>query len=325
MEGLLALLERDDVAEVHATSEGIPTTPQQRGATQLCIALRRGQDLIGLQTASRRGYRESFGNAERRIARGIAQLASLILEHARVREELERSNRLKSDFVATMSHELRTPLNIIIGYVDLVRQGEFGPVTVEQSDTLQRVEKNAAKLLSLVDSTLDLSRLERGEAPLDLRSFRFADLADEIRAEMADESEKPGVALVFDVPNGLSVCSDAIKLKVIVRNLVDNALKFTANGSVTVAAVRQDGGLAVSVTDTGVGISADVLPIIFDPFRQGESSMTRRFGGVGLGLYIVRRLLDVLGGSVTVDSQVGRGSTFRISVPSLTLPKSTRA
>jgi signal transduction histidine kinase/CheY-like chemotaxis protein len=324
MQGLLSLLERDDFAEVHATNEGIPTTPQQRGATQLCIALRRGQDIIGVQTAGRRGYRESFGNGEQRIARGIAQLASLILEHARVRDELERSNRLKSDFVATMSHELRTPLNIIIGYVDLIRQGEFGPVTAEQSDTLQRVEKNADKLLGLVDSTLDLSRLERGEAPLDVSSFRLVDLADEIRAELADECEKSGVPLVFDVPKGLSLYSDVIKIKVIVRNLIDNALKFTANGSVTVSAAPQDNGLAISVTDTGVGISADVLPIIFEPFRQGESSMTRRFGGVGLGLYIVRRLLETLGGSVTVESEVGRGSTFRISVPSLTPPPSTR-
>jgi signal transduction histidine kinase len=322
MENVLSLLEQDDVGEVHATPAGIPTTPEQQGSTQLCMSLRRGSELIGLQVANRRGFVGSFNNAERRIARGIAQLASLVLEHARVRDELERSNRLKSDFVATMSHELRTPLNIIIGYVDLVLQGEFGPLTGEQTDTLQRVERNANKLLGLVDSTLDLSRLEKGETPLDLSSFRLTDLVDDIRVEMDYESAKPEVTLLFDVPTGLSICSDAIKLKVIVRNLVDNALKFTPCGSVTVSAAKQNGGVSISVADTGVGICSDVLPIIFEPFRQGESGMTRRFGGVGLGLYIVRRLIDTLGGTISVESEVGRGSTFRVSVPSLSHPRS---
>jgi signal transduction histidine kinase len=319
--GLLSQLEHDEVAEVHTTDESIPTTPQRRKSTQLCIALRRGRDVIGLQTASRRGCGESFGNREHRIARGMAQPASLIVEHARVREELEWHSRLKSEFVATMSHELRTPLNVALGYLDLVLDGEFGCLTTDQDRVLQCARKSARKLVSLVDSTLDLSRLEKGMAELEVRSFRLADIADEIRDEMRDECSRPGLVVTFDIPRELSLCTDNVKLKVVVRNIVDNALKFTRSGSVKVSATKREGGTVISVTDTGVGISAEVLRIIFEPFRQGDSSTTRRFDGVGLGLYVVRRLLDVLGGTISVESEVEHGTTFRISVPDLLPPE----
>lgn len=316
MQGLLSRLEHDDVAEVHTIPLEVLTRLPQRATAQLCMALRHGRELIGIHVATRYDKGRPFGTTHARIARGITQLASLALGHARVREELERSNRLKSDFVATMSHELRTPLNIIMGYNDLLQDAEFGPVTPEQADILRHIGKSAGQLLGLITATLDLGRLEKGQVSLDLQPVHLADMLREIAAEARDQREATDVHFVCDVPLDLPPFqTDPGKLNVILRNMIANAFKFTERGTVTVAARAHQGGVEIAVSDTGVGIAPDILPIIFEPYRQGERSMTRRFGGVGLGLYIVRRLLDLLTGTITVDSTVGCGSTFTVWIP----------
>jgi signal transduction histidine kinase len=163
---------------------------------------------------------------------------------------------------------------------------------------------------------LDLSRLEAGRLPLELADCDLPHLIGELAAETRHLQEKPGVSLIWNVAPQLPLLhTDAIKLKVVVKNLVSNAVKFTESGSVVVDVRARDAGVDISVTDTGIGIAADALPIIFEPFRQADSSPTRHYGGVGLGLYIARRLLDMLGGSITVESEVGRGSVFRAWVP----------
>ncbi len=311
---VLSRLGEDDVAEVDTAALDIPAAAHRRSSTQLCIALRCGQDLIGLHLAQRRNG-ESFGTVERRIAHGITQLASLTLEHVRVRQELEGANRLKSDFVATVSHELRTPLNIIMGYTDLFRDGEFGPQTLEGVDALDAVDKNARELLDLINSTLDLSRLDRGQLPVALELVHLAAEVTDIAAETSNRLDKQGVRLVVDVPTDLAVETDPLKLRVILKNLMSNAFKFTDRGKVTLTARAQPGGIEISVADTGIGIAPDITPIIFEPFRQGESAMTRRFGGVGLGLYVVWRLVNLLAGTIHVESEIGRGSTFRVWLP----------
>jgi signal transduction histidine kinase/FixJ family two-component response regulator len=316
MRDLLSCLEQDDVTEVRTPALDALTTPQQGDTIQMCMALRRGRELIGIQVVKRRDYHGPFAATHKRVGRGITQLASLMLEHARVRQELERSNRLKSDFVATMSHELRTPLNIIMGYLDLALEGDFGAITPELSDVLGRAAKSAVELLDLINATLNLSRLEKGETSVDLEPVDLTELVAAVAAQTFDAPSKPGVSLICEVPPDLgSIYTDSVKLKVILRNLIANAVKFTDEGSVTVAATAHAAGVTISVSDTGIGIKPDVVPIIFEPFRQGESSMTRRFGGVGLGLYIVRRLLDILGGTIAVETEVQRGSTFKVWIP----------
>lgn len=313
LEDLLAQLAADDVAEVHTSGAGA-LMPQQRAAHQLCIALRRGSEVIGIQVANR--SIDGFEATHHRIGRGIAQLSSLVLEHARVRQELEQSNSLKSDFVATMSHELRTPLAAIMGYTDLLLKEEYGSITSAQFDTFRRIDKSARDLLELINATLDLSRLDKGGAQLDRQWLHLAELVGEIAVEERERRGRAGVLIIQRVPADLPpLYTDHVKLKVVLRNLIGNAFKFTEAGSVAVGATPHREGVEVYVSDTGVGISAEILPIIFEPFRQGEHASTRRFGGVGLGLYIVRRLLDLLGGTVTVDSAVGRGSTFRVWLP----------
>jgi signal transduction histidine kinase/putative methionine-R-sulfoxide reductase with GAF domain len=319
MSELLARLEQEDVALGDTIPPALLSMPGRRQLgvmSVLCMALRRGKELIGLQVALPRGRAEPFTPAQRRIAQGIAQVASVALEHARVVKELERANRLRSDFVATMSHELRTPLNIIMGYNDLLRDEVFGSLTHEQIDVLQRIDESAQQLLELITTTLDLSRLETGRLPLELKDCCVPDLISEVDAETRHQQDKPGLSFVWNIaPQLPRLHTDPVKLKVIVKNLISNAVKFTELGSVTVDVDTRDNGVEFAVTDTGIGIATVILPIIFEPFRQGDSSATRHHGGVGLGLYIVRRFLDLLGGTISVESEVGRGSVFRAWLP----------
>ncbi len=290
---------------------------------QLCSALRRGNEVIGLLVAERR-HGESFNADELRIGAGLAQLASLALEQARLMDELARASRLKSEFVATMSHELRTPLNVIMGYSDLLLDGAFGSLAPEQEQVFRRIDTSTRQLLDLINATLNLSRLESGHAPLDLEKVCLPEILDQVEAETRELSQRRGLKLTLAAEGPLpEVVSDPAKLKVVLKNLVGNAIKFTEQGTITVRAkANDDGGVDITVSDTGVGIDAETLPIIFEPFRQGDSSSTRRFGGVGLGLYIVQRLLAMLGGSIEVESVVGQGSVFRIHLPREPIPTS---
>jgi signal transduction histidine kinase len=325
---LLAELAHADVAPGGSTAPDLFTGALQRrfGATaSLCIALRRGAEIVGLQVALCRNRREPFSPSQRRIAAGIAQIASMALEHARILEELARANRLKSEFVGTMSHELRTPLNAIIGYTDLLLEGAFGRLSAEQRGVQRRIYTHAMALLDLISATLDLNRLEAGRIALDVKPTSLAELAREIDAEIGVRRQRPDLAFRWQLtPDLPPIRTDPAKLKIVLKNLIVNAIKFTEAGKVSVCAEAVSRGMLVSVSDTGIGIAPQALDSIFEPFRQADGSSTRRHGGVGLGLYIVKRLLDVLGGSVSVESAVGRGSTFRVWIPPAPEARSAR-
>ncbi|HEV8715809.1 MAG TPA: ATP-binding protein [Candidatus Binatia bacterium] len=252
-----------------------------------------------------------------------AENHTLLLEAKRTAEELltakeeaEAADRAKTEFLATMSHELRTPLNAILGYTQLFLTETFGTLTAEQDYALQRVEKNARELLDLISAVLDVSRLRAGQLPVEIKEVRVAELLKEIETETQEIREQTNVMSVWKVERGLpSLYTDPGKLKTVIKNLIGNAVKFTEKGSITVDAHGYESGIEIDVIDTGVGISADELPIIFEPFRQLESTRTRQFSGTGLGLHIVKRLLELLGGRIAVESEVGRGSIFRVWVP----------
>ncbi len=286
------------------------------GAAVLYLALRRADELVGVQTAALGRPGERFSPSQLRIARGIAQLASMALEHARIVDELDRANRLKSEFVAMISHELRTPLNAIIGYADLLHEGVFGEVSSAQDEALRGMRRASHELLRLIEDVLDLSRLESGRVSVDLRPTSIPELLAELEAELDELRAGSPVAVLVEVaPDLAAVRTDPAKLKAVVKNLATNALKFTDDGRVRLSARRRDAGVEIAVADTGVGISPEHLEIIFEPFRQADGTSTRRHGGVGLGLHIVRRLVGVLGGRVAVESTLGQGSTFRIWIP----------
>jgi len=318
---LLDRLHTESLVNVNMSTFGstnLGSMPSQYGITvSLIAALQRGGEVVGLYTAGYRGRTEPFGAQQVRTARGIAQLGSLALESARLIEELEHANRLKSEFVATMSHELRTPINIIMGYHELLLDGVFGALAGEQSDTLRRAEKAAKALLELITATLDMSRLESGRVEPDVSAVNLSEVIRNVDAETRElHDKKPEVRFAWRIEAPLPlIWTDEVKLKVVLKNLINNAIKFTDEGSVVVGVHPQPAGIEFSVTDTGAGIDPALHAEIFEAFRQVDSSSTRRYGGVGLGLYIVRRLVDLLGGTITVESAIGRGSTFRVSLP----------
>jgi two-component system sensor histidine kinase BarA len=231
--------------------------------------------------------------------------------------ELEEANRLKSEFLATVSHELRTPLNVIIGYTGMLGEGAAGPVSDEQQHLLGGISRYSRQLLDLITSVLDFSRLTTGRVAMRVERFELAPMLDDIQALHAAHLADSRVALIVRVaPEVPTLETDRVKLQEVIRNLVDNAVKFTSAGMVTVQANAGEGGrIAIEVRDTGCGIAPEELPYIFDEFRQIGDSRTRDTGGVGLGLSIVKRLVDVLGGTIAVSSTLGVGSTFRVEVP----------
>jgi signal transduction histidine kinase len=317
---LLERLEREDVVHVTVTNaQELLLEPCLRLSGEqvaLYLALRCGKALFGVLSAGYRTRLQPFSPQQRRIAWGLAQFASLILEKARLLEETKRANSLKTDFLATMSHELRTPLSIIIGYIDMLLEGDCGELSAAQSEFLRRISSNANELFELISATLDISRFEAGRLPIELREVELTELMTELQQDMADRIIRPGVTVEWRAPSSpFFFHTDRAKLKMIIKNLLGNALKFTEQGAITVEARPLTDGVEMIVSDTGVGIPAEILPVIFDMFRQGDNVSARRYGGVGLGLYIVRRLLDLLGGTVSVESMMGRGSTFRVWAP----------
>lgn len=240
--------------------------------------------------------------------------AEAILHEAK--EAAEAANRVKSEFLATMSHELRTPLSVIIGYVDLFVEGTFGPLTEKAEGCLQRIRNRAVELLELIVAMLDLSRLEEGRLPMQITEGRIPELLEELQAETQELKEATKLEFAWKVDTKLPpLYTDLGKLKTVIKNLIGNAVKFTDQGRITIAAHNREGGVEIAVTDTGIGIPQAELVVIFEPFRQVDNSPTRQHGGTGLGLHIVKRLLELLDGRVSVESEVGRGTTFRVWIP----------
>ncbi len=240
-----------------------------------------------------------------------------LLERVRShRDDVRELHRLKSDFIATMSHELRTPLNVVMGYSDLLADEAFGALTTEQRGVLDRIQVSARELFELVTATLDLNRLEAGETPVQVDGVDVAALLAELAADTEARPRGDDLVVEWQVSPALPpLRTDRDKLWTVLRNIVGNAIKFTERGRVTITVDADPDAMVFAVADTGIGISDEHLPIIFDMFRQVEAADTRRFGGVGLGLYVVRRLLEELGGEVHVESRLGHGSRFRVRLP----------
>jgi PAS domain S-box-containing protein len=284
----------------------------------LVVPMVRSGQVSGALVVGHRVRRGAFSARERRISEGIAAQAAVAVENVRLVEALRRANKLKSEFLGTMSHELRTPLSAILGYTELMRDGAIGPVAGEQSEVLDRMLLNGRALMELINMTLDANRFEAGRVTVETTDFTLEELFGELRNEFAIGAARDGVALRW--PERVTVGplrSDRSKLKLVLRNLIDNALKFTLAGSVTVS-IDSDASpdcLRISVRDTGVGIPSDSLSQVFEMFQQVPGAALSARGGVGLGLYLVRRYVDVLGGAVVVRSAVGEGSTFTVDIP----------
>ncbi|GAM65798.1 sensor histidine kinase [Vibrio ishigakensis] len=260
----------------------------------------------------------------------ILSLIAYLVYHQRVKEfaenesinqaaleKLEQANEAKSTFLATMSHELRTPMNGVLGLAEIIRED------TKEADTKEHVQvilDSGRHLVTLLNDILDISKVEGGELKLEKCPFRLSELIDLVSNSLGSISETKGVALKItsDVPEHLSLVGDPSRVRQIVFNLVGNALKFTEQGSVDLHFELDDGeqqGLLIRVKDTGVGIERDKLDTIFAPFQQADLSTTRKFGGTGLGLTIVKQLTHLMGGDIQVFSQFGVGSKFTVILP----------
>jgi PAS domain S-box-containing protein len=252
----------------------------------------------------------------------LVDVTAVVLAEAAVAEARDRAveaSRLKSDFIANISHEIRTPLNGVLGLTQILAETSLDPKQQSYVDTIRRAGDD---LLQLLNDVLDLSKVEAGAMRAETVTFDPVHLVRSTAQLFEPNAECRGLALEVNIPDDLvtSASGDPTRIRQVLSNLVSNAIKFTDRGHVTVTAAQEPHGvdgiqLRVTVADSGIGISAEHQEAIFEPFAQGDSSTTRRFGGSGLGLSISRRLVEMLGGRLTVESKPGLGSSFTMWVP----------
>jgi signal transduction histidine kinase len=312
------ILAQREVALSDQPADAATAALMQRWETRALLGatLQQRQAVVGVLLAGTQDPVARFSERSSELFGGICQHVAIALSNVRLVADLRRANDLKSEFLSTMSHELRTPLNVIIGYADLLHDETFGRLIAEQQDVIERLRRNAYSLLELINATLEVNRLEAGRSGVQLREVELRQLLTELQLDTESLPRHTGVALRWEVPRTNELLrTDPVKLKIVVRNLVGNALKFTKRGSVAVQVGFDQRGklLDLTVRDTGPGIDAEHLPKIFDMFHQAPGDASR--GGVGLGLYIVRRFVELLGGRIAATSRVGEGSVFRVSLP----------
>ena len=311
-------------------NEAMDATTSAIGATQigvdaksyLGVPIMVGNEAIGAISVQSTQQEGRFTEADQHLLGTIAANVGVAIQNARLfaetheaRAAAEEANKAKSTFLANMSHELRTPLNAIIGFTRIVRRKADGVLPEKQTGNLDKVLTSAEHLLSLINTVLDIAKIEAGHMDVTASSFNVAQLVDQCATTAAPLLE-PGVALVKDcAPDLALVHSDQDKIKQILLNLLGNAAKFTHRGTITMTAATANLTLSVAVADTGIGMTEEAIGRIFEEFQQADTSTTRQYGGTGLGLSISRSLARLLGGDITVTSAPDGGSTFTLRVP----------
>jgi signal transduction histidine kinase len=279
------------------------------------VPLDSGRHCIGLLSAvctTAKGFRQRDLN----LATELGRHAALAIENARLYRDAEAANEAKANFLSVMSHELRTPLSAIIGYTDLLDRGVVGDVNEKQSTYLGRVRASSNHLLQIIEEILAFAGTEAGKESVRPEAATLAELVDGVTAVAEPLAAETGLDFDVDVEDGDTVTrTDPRKVRQILLNLVSNALKFTEDGSVALRARSEGDELVFEVEDTGVGIPEDRHESIFDRFWQMEDALTRKAGGTGLGLAVGRSFATLLGGTLTVQSEPGDGSTFTLRIP----------
>lgn len=274
--------------------------------------------LAVLTTTSR-----TFSLDDERILQTLADQAVHAITNAQLYTQLQsalqreqEANQQKSTFFASASHELRTPLNIILGYIDLIREGVIGQVDRATVETLDRVRKSVLHLIALINDLLDLARIERAEFHIHQEPVDTEKLLQEICSQWEKVIHDKGLSFrrVGDCPLP-RITTDKARLRQVLDNLLGNAVKFTVAGHIAVGASAPDHSLEIWVEDTGIGIDPADQGRIFDEFQQVKSGTTPQSGGVGLGLAVSKKLVLLLGGTLTVESLPGQGSTFTVTLP----------
>jgi signal transduction histidine kinase len=288
----------------------------------LIVPLLRLDQIVGALVVRSKAPGE-FPKSTVELLETFADQSVLAIQNARLFREIEDKSRQlaeasqhKSQFLANMSHELRTPLNAILGYTELMADGAYGEPSEKMMGVLKRLESNGRHLLGLINDVLDLSKIEAGQLVLELSDYTVQDIAQTVRSTLeplaADKKLAFKVELATELPPGRG---DGRRLTQVLINLVGNAIKFTDAGEVAIKAEANNGSFHVSVRDTGPGISAADQAKLFQEFQQADNAITKKKGGTGLGLAISKRIVEMHGGKIWVESQVGQGSTFAFTLP----------
>lgn len=284
----------------------------------LCLPLKVHGRTIGAMTMATSESGRHFDEHDARVALDAATRAALVVDNAMAYEQLHAANQLKDEFLATLSHELRTPLNAILGYARMLRSGILKEDRKAQA--LETLERNATSLTQMVEDVLDVSRIAAGKIRLNIQAVNPADVLRDALATVTPAADAKGVRLesILDTQIG-PVSGDPDRLQQVIWNLLSNAVKFTPRGGrVQTRLQRVNSHIEVTVSDTGIGIREDFVPHLFERFRQGDSTTTRAHGGLGLGLAIAQRIVELHGGRIEAFSPgEGKGATFRVELPEM--------
>ncbi|HEX7556646.1 MAG TPA: ATP-binding protein, partial [Leptolinea sp.] len=291
-------------------------------AAQAAVAIQNAQMHKTLQHHARE-LEDRVTERTGELARRVAEVEELNLSTQKLNENLkeavkkaESADRLKSAFLATMSHELRTPLNSIIGFTGILLQKMVGPLSEEQEKQLGMVQGSARHLLELINDVLDISKIEADQIVIFNEQFDVVESIRKSLEKIKPMADKKGLEILFDVdPASITIISDRRRVEQILLNLLNNAVKFTEHGQVGVHCRVKKDMLVTSVSDSGIGMKLEDVQTLFKPFRQIDSGLTRQYEGTGLGLSICKRLVELLGGEISIDSEPGKGSTFTFTLP----------
>jgi signal transduction histidine kinase len=312
-------LEDQQSRIIYATDETVPAdTAHLLGSTGLQTLV-----LVPLVDQGRSLGLLSFGSHKEqpiaeeliRLAETLGELTSDAIVRIRLYEEVQRANNLKSAFLATMSHELRTPLTSIIGYVEMLQRGTYGHLGERTREPLAFMRYSSVTLLNLINDILDFSRMEAGFLTIDLQPVHASRALYNVIGALRPHIEEKQLSLELQIePDLPPVQANTARLEQVIANLITNAIKFTPSGTITIRAGRHNNGLRISVSDTGIGIAPEDQEVIFKEFHRVEQQQNRKVGGTGLGLAISRRLVQLMQGSLTLESAPHRGSTFHIDL-----------